>query len=114
MVTKTHTMPRSGAARRRAKAVARAEAVVELDIRWAFRLNRFPLRAESCFWCSCGYMAWLMPGATDEEYGEHALACSDHTTWCYEEYDDLDGGVEELLTAPSADDVARHPSVVAA
>lgn len=48
--------------------------------------DRFPVGAVSCFGCSCGFKAWLMPGATDAEIGAHALSCSDHAVSCAEEF----------------------------
>lgn len=55
-------------ARRRTRARKRLDQAHELDVRWAFRLDRLPLYAVAVSVCSCGRRAWLMPGASPEDH----------------------------------------------
>lgn len=69
-------------ARRRERAARRAQAVLDLDVRWAFRLDRTPLYAVAVASCSCGWVAWVMPGATVEDHEAHLQASLDHSDVC--------------------------------
>ena len=66
------------AARRRAKAIVRREWLHDLDVRWAFRLDRIPTYAESVSMCSCGRTSWLMPGAAAEDREAFERENADH------------------------------------
>ncbi len=81
------------AQRRRAKTVARSSYAVELDVRWAYRLERIPLLAVAAMVCPCGFQAWLMPGDDPESSEVHDQACADHIYMCdggWAAYDDKD------------------------
>lgn len=61
----------SGSARRRAKAAARAGYTQDLDLRWAFQLNRLPRTTPLAAFtvCGCGYRAWVLAdGAGPEDF----------------------------------------------
>lgn len=77
-------IPKSGVRRRRAKAIARRGYLHEMDVRWAFRLDRLPRHAASASICSCGRLSWLMPGATDEEHEAFDRDNADHDHLCGE------------------------------
>lgn len=77
------------AERRRRKAAEREAFADELDVRWAFRLDRLPLRAIALDVCSCGWAQWLMPGADEEAFAAYYEASSDHSWTCV----DLDEAV---------------------
>lgn len=77
-------VPTSGSGRRRAKAIARRGYLHELDVRWAFRLDRLPRHAVAASVCSCGRMSWLMPGASDEDREAFDRDNADHADMCSE------------------------------
>lgn len=73
------------AQKRRRKALQRRRWLVELDLLWAYRLERFPLRIVAGSSCSCGRMSWLMEGATDEDRAAFEADSADHDAYCWPE-----------------------------
>ncbi len=79
----------SGCARRRRKAIQRRDWLLDLDVRWAFRLNRVPRYAAAVSYCSCGRTSWLMPPAWGEQpsrddFDDFYAAENDHSSYCQE------------------------------
>lgn len=66
------------ATKRRAKGHQRQQWIYDMDVATAFRTESLPRYAVSVSICSCGRQAWLMPGATSEEFEAHYQDESDH------------------------------------
>lgn len=81
-IVMTATIPTSGPTRRRAKAIARRQWVVDMDARHALRQDRLPHYWQALDSCPCGRVAWLLDGATDEERAEFYRDSEDHAAYC--------------------------------
>ena len=78
----TATMPTSGVARRRAKAVARRRWVHEADTKFALVNDRLPLYWSALDLCPCGRVSWLGPDASDEEQERFYEESESHAAYC--------------------------------
>ncbi|GAA1138727.1 hypothetical protein [Nocardioides aquiterrae] len=120
--------PRSGAARRRAKAAARRRwasadrpdgtvRVGELEELWDLRLGRIPRDAVAVMVCPCGTRMWIRDGATDEDWERFREDEAAHD-YCDQAGGEVMGdiGVDpreiefEPLTAPSVPEPIRTPA----
>lgn len=75
----------SGSARRRAKAASRAGHTQNLDLRWAYRLDRLPRTTPLAAFtvCGCGYRAWVLAhGAEPEDFDWLRESDDAHDTSC--------------------------------
>lgn len=71
-------IPTSGVARRRAKAIRNRQVVHDADVVRAFENDTFPELAIAAGGCSCGWMQWLMPGATEDDWAGYHHEAADH------------------------------------
>ncbi len=81
--------------RRRLKALARRQWVIDLDQRHATLQGRLPIYAQAVSICSCGRTSWIMEGAGEDELAEWREDERDHLMHCY----------EDVGTAPDDDPV---------
>lgn len=56
--------------------------IVELDVRWAYLLERFPRHTAAGSSCTCGRLAWVLEGASAEEIAAFEQENADHWDWC--------------------------------
>jgi hypothetical protein len=75
-------MPTSGSARRRAKAASNRAKGYDLESLWALINGRIPPHCIAASVCGCGYRAWLMPGASDEERAAFDEDTAGHADYC--------------------------------
>lgn len=80
------TIPTSGPARRRAKAIRNRRHVRAQENDRLVAAGRLPRHWTSLDTCPCGRVAWLEDGATDEERADFYRDSEDHAAYC-------DGGV---------------------
>lgn len=73
-------IPSRGVARRRAKAVRNRKAVHAADVMRAFENDTFPELSIAGGGCSCGWIQWLMPGATEDDWTAYYQAADDHAS----------------------------------
>lgn len=82
----TPTIPTSGPARRRAKAIANRRRVHAADNNRRVASGLLPLHWSALDACPCGRVAWLEEGATDQDRDDFYRDSDDHNSYC-------DGGV---------------------
>lgn len=78
----TTTIPTSGCARRRAKAVARRRHVHAIENDRRVAAGGLPLHWTSLDTCPCGRVSWLEEGATDEDRDAFYRDSEDHAAYC--------------------------------
>lgn len=78
----TPTIPTSGCARRRAKAVRNRCNVQARENDRLVAAGRLPRHWTSLDTCPCGRVSWLEEGASDEEREAFQRDSEDHETYC--------------------------------
>lgn len=78
----TTTIPTSGCARRRAKAIARRRRVHAMENNLAVAAGRLPVHWVCLDTCPCGRVSWLEEGATNDEYDDFYRDSEDHAAYC--------------------------------
>lgn len=78
----TQTIPTTGPARRRAKAIRNRRAVHAAENDRAVAAGRYPIHWTALDTCPCGRIAWLEVGATDEDRAAFYEESNDHSAYC--------------------------------
>lgn len=78
----TATIPTSGTARRRAKAIRNRRSVNALENNLAVAAGRLPVHWAALDTCPCGRVSWLEDGATDEDRDNFYRDSDEHSSYC--------------------------------
>ena len=78
----TITIPTSGPARRRAKAVRNRRHVHAQENDRAVAAGGLPVHWTALDTCPCGRISWLEEGATDEDHAAFNESAADHASYC--------------------------------
>lgn len=78
----TITIPTSGPARRRAKAVRNRRHVHAQENDRAVAAGGLPVHWTALDTCPCGRVSWLEEGATDEDRDAFNESAADHASYC--------------------------------
>lgn len=76
------TIPRSGAGRRRAKAIVRRQRVHASENTRAVAAGGYPVPWSALDVCPCGRIAWLEEGASDQDRDDFYRESEDHSSYC--------------------------------
>lgn len=76
------SIPTSGPARRRAKAIRNRRRVHAQENNLRVAAGRLPLHWTSLDTCPCGRVSWLEEGATDEDRESFYRDSEDHAAYC--------------------------------
>lgn len=76
------SIPTSGTARRRAKAVRNRRHIHAQENNLRVAAGRLPLHWTSLDTCPCGRVSWLEEGATDDDHDAFCQSSDEHSAYC--------------------------------